>query len=552
MVESGAEIRLRACKHKSLNAGTRGSSGLAPISATRASSHAAPAASSSTLRHPPSGTPAYPGAKFDVGGCCLVHPSVRMCKPTSNGGYKIIRKTCHLCPSQKSTNRKKGAVGSAPSRSQPKRRDLRRTRALSLFASTTALKNGRLPGENGLDVPLGIDIDILSQSDSEREGSKSCLRNKTMNRKKRSVGSASSRSQSKGRDLRQDLMRALSQFTSTAALKNGTLPGENDVDVPLGIEIDISSHCDSEREGVAVQGSTKDELLVVRGGSAQNAEEREVENLQTLTKSAVSKGKRRNGSDACEETPELRFSMVSAKEMKEMVIVDILELSTGICDVLKLSTGAVQDGRNNSDMSEVLTREIFVENDPRVMRTQDTGLTVFTLDSPNEERLNDGGIQVNELEKGYRRRTTDLTETTADITLSEQPEDDDEDGGDKPVRTRSEYIRQQQYESLTRAQSVLKFVRDRIDDVKSMSASEVKVVQCKSSNGEVKTVPIYPKGTEVYYRFSCATGEPDLLEATVVGSHQDHLHEPYYTIKMRDGREKQTDNDHLIFAPRRN
>ena len=115
------------------------------------------------------------------------------------------------------------------------------------------------------------------------------------------------------------------------------------------------------------------------------------------------------------------------------------------------------------------------------------------------------------------------------------------------MRTRSEYARQ--YENLTRAQSVLKFVRDRIDDVKSMSAPEVKVVQCKPPNGEVKTVPMYPKGTEVYYRSSDVPGEPDLLKATIVEAHQDDLLEPYYTIKTKDGREKQTDNSHLILAP---
>jgi len=401
-----------------------------------------------------------------------------MCKPTSNGRYKIIRKTCHLCPSLKTANKKKRPVGFAPSRSRPK-----------------------------------------------------------------------------GRDLRQDLVRALSQFTSTAALLNGRLPSENDVDVPIEIEIDISSHCDSEREGVIVKGSTKDELLMIHDGSAQDVQDREFEPLRTLTESAVLNGERWNDSDASEETlpiTEIELSestrtSISAKELKEVVNADILKLSTGIYDVLKLSTGAVQDGRMNSDMSEVLTNEIFVENNPRVLRTQETDLTAFAFNSPNDERLNDKVIQGNELEKGYGKRTTALTETTADITLSEQPQDDDEDGGDKPVRTRSEYIRQ--YESLTRAQSILKFVRDRIDDVKSMSASEIKVVQCKSSNGEVKTVPMYPKGTEVYYRSSNATGQADLLKAIVVGSHQDNLLEPYYTIKMGDGREKQTDNDHLIFAP---
>ena len=386
-----------------------------------------------------------------------------LCKPTSNGGYKIIRKTCRLCPSLKTTNKKKRPVGFAPSRSQPK-----------------------------------------------------------------------------GRDLRQDLVRALSQFTSTAALLNGgRLPSENDVGVPLGIEIDISNHA---------KGSTNDDKpLLIRDGSAQDVEDRDFDPLRTLTQSAVLNGERRNGSDAGEESLPIteidlsestRSSIVSAKDTKEAVNVDV--------SVLKLST--IQDGRMNSDMSEVQAREIVVKDNPRALRTQETDLTSFTFDSPNEECLTDKGIiQGDELEKGYGKRITDLTEATANITLSEQPQEVNEDLSDKPVRTRSEYARR--YENLTRAQSVLKFVRDRIDDVKSMSAPGVKVVQCKPPNGEVKTVPMYPKGTEVYYRSSDVTGEPDLLKATIVEAHQDDLLEPYYTIKMRDGREKQTDNNHLILAP---
>ena len=45
-------------------------------------------------------TPAYKGARFDTDGFCLApNCNVRLCKITSDGQYKIIRKTCSKCGS---------------------------------------------------------------------------------------------------------------------------------------------------------------------------------------------------------------------------------------------------------------------------------------------------------------------------------------------------------------------------------------------------------------------------------------------------------------------
>merc|ERR1719293_562947 len=64
-----------------------------------------------------------------------------------------------------------------------------------------------------------------------------------------------------------------------------------------------------------------------------------------------------------------------------------------------------------------------------------------------------------------------------------------------------------------------------------------RVVECKTSSGGTKRVPMYTKGMEVYYKSTMAP----LQGATVIDVHQDHLLEPYYTIRMvEDGREKQT------------
>mmetsp|Transcript_19799 Transcript_19799/g.41725 ORF Transcript_19799/g.41725 Transcript_19799/m.41725 type:complete len:416 (-) Transcript_19799:71-1318(-) len=44
-------------------------------------------------------TPAYKGARFDTEGFCVTHSSVRLCRITDNGQYKIVRKTCFKCGS---------------------------------------------------------------------------------------------------------------------------------------------------------------------------------------------------------------------------------------------------------------------------------------------------------------------------------------------------------------------------------------------------------------------------------------------------------------------
>jgi hypothetical protein len=42
-------------------------------------------------------TPAYPAARFGIDGLCISHPSVRLCHLTTDGKYKIVRKTCPKC-----------------------------------------------------------------------------------------------------------------------------------------------------------------------------------------------------------------------------------------------------------------------------------------------------------------------------------------------------------------------------------------------------------------------------------------------------------------------
>ena len=42
-------------------------------------------------------TPAYKGARFNIEGRCIAHSDVRLCRVTSDGGFKIVRKSCFKC-----------------------------------------------------------------------------------------------------------------------------------------------------------------------------------------------------------------------------------------------------------------------------------------------------------------------------------------------------------------------------------------------------------------------------------------------------------------------
>mmetsp|Transcript_15781 Transcript_15781/g.32359 ORF Transcript_15781/g.32359 Transcript_15781/m.32359 type:complete len:190 (-) Transcript_15781:2-571(-) len=72
----------------------------------------------------------------------------------------------------------------------------------------------------------------------------------------------------------------------------------------------------------------------------------------------------------------------------------------------------------------------------------------------------------------------------------------------------------------------------------------VKMVEAKTENGSTKFVPMHQKDKIISYR--SAKG---IVEALIVDVHLDDLYEPYYTIRFTDGREKQTDNDHILLVP---
>jgi hypothetical protein len=67
------------------------------------------------------------------------------------------------------------------------------------------------------------------------------------------------------------------------------------------------------------------------------------------------------------------------------------------------------------------------------------------------------------------------------------------------------------------------------------------MVQAKTEDGKWKTVPMYEKGMEINY-----TNANGTQSGIVLAVHQNNMMEPYYTVLLQDGNEKQTDNAHIM------
>lgn len=68
----------------------------------------------------------------------------------------------------------------------------------------------------------------------------------------------------------------------------------------------------------------------------------------------------------------------------------------------------------------------------------------------------------------------------------------------------------------------------------------VKMVEAKTEDGGWKTVPLYEVGMSVFYKNAAGTQPAEILAA-----HLDDLLDPFYDVRLEDGREKQTDNAHI-------
>ncbi len=69
----------------------------------------------------------------------------------------------------------------------------------------------------------------------------------------------------------------------------------------------------------------------------------------------------------------------------------------------------------------------------------------------------------------------------------------------------------------------------------------VRMVQAKTEDGNWRTMPLYKAGMDVCYR-----NENEIQECKILTVHHNDLLEPYYTVRLLDGKEKQTDNIHIM------
>ena len=69
----------------------------------------------------------------------------------------------------------------------------------------------------------------------------------------------------------------------------------------------------------------------------------------------------------------------------------------------------------------------------------------------------------------------------------------------------------------------------------------VEMVEARTEDGGTKLVPLYPAGMTVQYKNVKGVQSAEILQV-----HMDDLSEPYYSIRLEDGREKQTDNAHIM------
>jgi len=75
---------------------------------------------------------------------------------------------------------------------------------------------------------------------------------------------------------------------------------------------------------------------------------------------------------------------------------------------------------------------------------------------------------------------------------------------------------------------------DTSDSEDAANAQEVEMIEAKTEGGGSKLVPKYKKGTSVLYR-----SPQGIIGVLIIDVHLDDLLEPYYSIKLPDGREKQ-------------
>ncbi len=75
----------------------------------------------------------------------------------------------------------------------------------------------------------------------------------------------------------------------------------------------------------------------------------------------------------------------------------------------------------------------------------------------------------------------------------------------------------------------------------SVPPPTVRMVHTKTQDDNWRTVPLYKACIDVNYR-----NDNSVQECKILIVHHDNALEPYYTTKLQNGEEKQTDNTHIM------
>jgi hypothetical protein len=141
---------------------------------------------------------------------------------------------------------------------------------------------------------------------------------------------------------------------------------------------------------------------------------------------------------------------------------------------------------------------------------------------------------------------SDVAEASVLVTPNESPQEPLDNGDSKPnasnIASRkspdsaAEHPSQENSRSRTLTASLTQSSPHEVDDVE--------MIKVKTEEGGEQIVPKLKRGSYALYQ----APQGDLVEAIILDVHQDDLLEPYYTIQLPDGREKQTDNARLSIS----
>ena len=171
---------------------------------------------------------------------------------------------------------------------------------------------------------------------------------------------------------------------------------------------------------------------------------------------------------------------------------------------------------NNLEVETVKVKDQGIESDDvQELAKADTNSEVSEIEQPADTRIED--------DEGIVKKEEDNTVILNADTNSEVSAINDE-----PVATEKSF---------------------EIDTQQSVSSPislppppiRVEMVQAKTEDGGIIKVPKYEKDMKVQYKSSSG-----VQGCTILDVHLDDLLVPYYTVRLDDGKEKQTDNAHIV------